>query len=285
MESPGRAYFYLVARGSARLEVDGEEVRHLSVGDAVFIPHGTPHTVRDAPSTKPRVITDGSRCVTNGAHRLGGAGATTSLVTGYFELDGRLPALLESMPTLLLLTPDEANAGPWRAIVQLLLAESASPGPASTIVLQRLADVLFVQALRSLSAKGPCKHKGLGALADPAVHQALGLMHAKVAEPWTVAALASRVGLSRSAFAERFTERVGEPPLQYLARWRMARAAELLRTSDEGIGEIAARVGYESVPSFSKAFVRWQGTRPGALRRRFAGARERRAIDDQAAEE
>ena len=92
-------------------------------------------------------------------------------------------------------------------------------------------------------------------------------MHARVGEPWTVAKLAARVGLSRSGFALRFTELVGEPPLQYLARWRMARAAELLRDTHEGMGEIAAKVGYESVPSFSKAYKRWQGTSPGAFRR------------------
>ena len=96
---------------------------------------------------------------------------------------------------------------------------------------------------------------------------ALALMHAQVAHPWTVAELAARVGLSRSGFSARFTELVGEPPLQYLARWRAARAAELLRGTSEPVSTIAERVGYESTPSFNKAFKRWQGTSPGAYRR------------------
>jgi AraC-like DNA-binding protein len=95
----------------------------------------------------------------------------------------------------------------------------------------------------------------------------LALLHARVEHPWTVAALAARVGLSRSSFAARFHQLVGEPPLQYLARWRMARAAELLEDRKLGIDEIAGRVGYESVPSFTKAFKRWQGNSPGAFRR------------------
>lgn len=86
-----------------------------------------------------------------------------------------------------------------------------------------------------------------------------------------VAKLAKRVGLSRSGFAERFTERVGEAPLQYLVRWRVARAAEFLRDTDDSIAEVAARVGYESVPSFSRTFKRWRGASPAAFRRMAKG--------------
>jgi AraC-like DNA-binding protein len=110
------------------------------------------------------------------------------------------------------------------------------------------------------------------------VSKALGILHARVAEPWTVASLAAKVGLSRSGFAARFTALVGEPPLQYLARWRMARAAELLRDTNESIVEIAERVGYESVPSFGKAFKRWQGESPGAFRREQSAANPLEAL-------
>ncbi len=263
-----RAFFYLVARGTALVEVDGERPLALSVGEVVFIPHGTAHTLRDSATTKPAPVCDGKRCTEGGPRRLGGSGASTTIVAGFFEQRGRQPALLERMPRIVMLSPTDPTSGPWiSATVQLLLAESASPGPASAIVLQRLADVLFVQALRSVAAHVSCKRSGLAALADPPIHQALALMHARVAEPWTVARLAARVGLSRSGFAARFTELVGEPPLQYLARWRIARAAELLREEGGGIAEVAGRVGYESVPSFSKAFKRWQGVSPGTFRR------------------
>lgn len=269
----GRAVFYLVARGTARLEVDGEPPLTLSAGEAAFVPRGAPLTLRDSPSSDPVPVCDGRHAADGGARRIGGTGARTSFLTGFFELGARPPALLAGLPRVVALSPTDGRSGPWvAATIRLLLAESAEPGPASALVLQRLADVLFVQALRSLAAH-PCSGVGLAALADPAIHQALGLMHARVAEPWTVARLASGVGLSRSAFAARFTDLVGEPPLHYLARWRVMRAAELLRDTDDGVVEIAARVGYQSVPSFSKAFLRWQGERPGAFRRTQGASR------------
>ncbi len=267
-----RAFFYLIARGAGVLEVDGERTLSLSAGEIAFIPHGTAHTLRDSPGTIPEPVCDGKRRIDGSPRRIGGDGASTIIIAGFFDLGGRRkPVLLERMPRLVILAPTDPTSGPWIAsTVQLLLAESVAPGPASSIVQQRLADVLFVQALRSLSTRSECKRGGLEALSDPPIHQALGLMHARVGKPWTVSGLAARVGLSRSGFATRFTQLVGEPPLQYLARWRMARAAELLRDTDDGIVQIAERVGYESVPSFSKAFKKWQGLSPGAFRRKRA---------------
>lgn len=195
----------------------------------------------------------------------------TSILAGFFELDvSPRPALLERLPSIVVLAQGGAEADPWiAATVQLYLSESAKPGPASVLVLQRLSEVLFIHALRSVAQPDGCReHSGLRALSDPAIHRALELMHAHVEAPWTVATLAKRAGVSRSSFAARFTELVGEPPLQYLARWRVARAAELLRDTDDSIAEIASRVGYESVPSFGKAFKRWHGTSPGRARSR-----------------
>lgn len=262
-----RAGFYLVVRGAALLEVDGERPRALSTGDVAFIPQGTAHTIRDETARNAIPAHDGPGCRTAGPARIGGAGTPTTLFAGFFEHDGGTkPALLERAPRVFVLAASDGASRPWIAsTVELMLAEIVSPGPASTLVLQRLADVLFIQALRWLSTRHGCGP--VSALTDPPVHQALSLMHARVDERWTVAKLAARVGLSRSGFASRFTAVVGDPPLQYLARLRMARAAELLRETDDSVARIAERVGYESVPSFNKAFKRWQGTSPGALRR------------------
>jgi transcriptional regulator GlxA family with amidase domain len=145
-------------------------------------------------------------------------------------------------------------------------------------VLERLADVLFVLALRSTAADSQCKHNSLAAFADSRIYAALSLMHTRVGELWTVDKLARRVGMSRSGFAARFTQLVGESPLQYLARWRIARAAELLRDTDETVASIAGRVGYESIPSFSRTFKRWQGRSPGAFRRASVRASVRRGL-------
>lgn len=268
MEVPerDRATFYVVARGSARLEVEGEPVHELSAGDTVFIPHGTAHVVRDAKQTKPVRVCDSTPQPGGATRRLGGTGAQTTLIKGFFQFVGRKPSLLEGMPRVIALTSTDPTQHRWTAAtLQLLLAESAAPGPASVLVLQRLADVLFVQTLRAVAAE----RSGLAALADPEVHEALSILHAHVARPWTVAAIAEAVGLSRSAFAARFTALVGEPPLQYLARWRMGRAAELLRETRRRIAEIANDVGYESVPSFNKAFRKWQGQSPTSFRARY----------------
>lgn len=261
-----RATFYVVVRGNARVEVEGEPVCELSAGDTVFIPHGTAHVVRDAKQTKPVRVCDGSPQPRGVTRRLGGSGAQTTLIKGFFQFAGRKPSLLDGMPRVIPLTSIDPAQHRWTAAtLQLLLAESAAPGPASAFVLQRLADVLFVQTLRALATR----HHGLAALADPAIHEALSILHTKVAQPWTVAALAKAVRLSRSGFAARFTALVGEPPLQYLARWRMGRAAELLRETRRRIAEIAQDVGYESVPSFNKAFRKWQGQSPTSYRARF----------------
>jgi AraC-like DNA-binding protein len=264
------AMFYLLARGAARLDVDGEAPVALSTGDVVFLPNGTPHTLRDSAETVPVHVCGEAGGGDGRPRHLGDDGAASSFVAGFFDLGmGRHTALLGTLPRVVALSAKDGAAGPWvAATVALIVAESAAPGPAGTLVMQRLADVLFVQALRSLLSHGDCAKVPLSALSDPHVGRALGVMHAKVADPWTVESLATEVGLSRSGFAARFAALVGEPPLQYLTRWRMARAAELLRDTNESMAEIATTVGYDSVPSFNKAYKRWQGTSPGAFRRR-----------------
>lgn len=261
-----RATFYVVVRGNARFEVEGEPPSELSAGDTLFIPHGTAHVVRDSKHSKPVRVCDGSPQPRGATRRLGGVGAQTTLIKGFFQFAGRKPSLLDGMPRVIRLTSSDPTHHRWTAAtLQLLLTESASPGPASVLVLQRLADVLFVQMLRAIGTQ----YNGLAALADPAIHEALSILHANITEPWTVAALAKKVGLSRSGFAARFSALVGEPPLQYLARWRMGRAAELLRHTQRRVTEIAEDVGYESVPSFNKAFRKWQGQSPTSFRARY----------------
>ncbi len=111
------------------------------------------------------------------------------------------------------------------------------------------------------------QYAGLQALADPSIGAALGLMHGRLSEPWTVERLAAAVGLSRSGFAARFHALVGEPPLHYLARWRMMKAAQWLLETGDSIPHIAERVGYDSAVAFTKAFKRWHGIGPGGYRR------------------
>jgi transcriptional regulator GlxA family with amidase domain len=174
-----------------------------------------------------------------------------------------------ALPPVVHVRGDDGTAIQWlEASLQFVACEMASGQPGAETVVRRLADILFVQAVRAHLAQSGEGAKGwLRALVDPQIGEALGLIHAKPEEPWTVELLASRVAMSRSAFAARFTQLAGEPPLSYLTRWRMDKATRLLRTSNASIGEVAARVGYDAEAAFSKAFKRRIGMAPGAYRR------------------
>lgn len=278
---PSRSYlsFYVVARGGAWLEA-GEPGTHkhvalaLSAGDAVVLPHGSAHSLRDADqSTAAPQTFDYDECPrawTGTVARLGGSGPVTTLVTGVFNFENATHnPLLDSLPPAIHLPAHATTASPQLSgIVPLILAESAGPAPAHRIVLARLADLLLVHALRYWVGNGGNETCGMRAVADPAIGSALRLMHARSAEPWTVDSLASAVAMSRSAFAARFTQLVGEPPLQYLARWRMTRAARLLGDDALSVAAVAEQVGYANAVAFTKAFTRVQGVGPGTFRRR-----------------
>jgi AraC-like DNA-binding protein len=286
---PAREYlsFYVVARGSAWLEIgDAGTSEHysqpLSRGDAVVLPRGSAHMLGDADRNDARPqdfdYANCPRVFLGGSARLGGAGPITSLITGHFTFDrGSRNALLASLPSAIHIPADATTSPQLGGIVPLILSESSAPGPGSPIVLAHLADLLLIHALRhwmANSAHGSC---GMRAIADPAIGTALRLMHAHPAEPWTVARLASAVAMSRSGFAARFTELVGESPLQYLARWRMTTAAKLLGDEGLSVAAVAERVGYANPVAFTKAFSRLQGVGPGAFRRGERGVNGQRA--------
>jgi AraC-like DNA-binding protein len=272
---PQREYlsFYVIARGSAWLELAGVPDLPLSTGDAVILPHGSAHELRDVDRSKVKAQSfDFDACprsLHTHAAELGGNGPVTSIIAGHFTL-GKAPrnALLASLPPAIHLPAGAVSASPQLAgLVPLILSESASPGAGASIVLARLADLLLVHALRLWTSTAGRSACGLRAVTDPAIGGALRLMHARPAESWTVEKLASAVAMSRSAFAARFTELVGEPPLQYLARWRMTMAAQRLREDDAQIADVAQAVGYANPVAFSKAFARMQGVGPGTFRR------------------
>lgn len=271
--------FYVVARGSVWLELApaagraGPVALPLSQGDAVLLPRGAAHELRDAErSVAPREDFDFAACPRaeiRDTARFGGAGPVASLVTGYFTFSSapRNP-LLATLPVAIHLPADAAARGPLGGVVPLIVRESTSPGPGSAVALAHLADLLLIHGLRHWTATEGAATCGLRAVADPAIGAALRLMHERPAEPWTVARLAAEIAMSRSAFAARFAALVGEPPLQYLARWRMTLAARLLRDARRSVAEVAEQVGYGNAVAFTKAFARVQGVGPGAYRRR-----------------
>ncbi len=153
--------------------------------------------------------------------------------------------------------------------LRLIALEVEDLRPGGEAVITRLADVLVIQAIRTWLATDPTARTGwLGALADPQVGRALALVHADPARDWTVAALAGELALSRSTFAARFTELVGEPVMAYVTRWRMLVATDRLQSGDVTVARLAGELGYRSEAAFSRAFTRVVGTSPGRVRSR-----------------
>ena len=275
-------HFYVVTRGTCWLDVQGAaDPIQLGGGDFVLLPKGGRHAIKDAPATPAlpveQVFGSGScdRAKENaqpaGIVRSGGGGAATTLVAGYFATEnGGQNLLFDSLPPVLHVKGDAGTTVRWlEANLQFIASEMASGEPGFETIVSRLADILVVQAVRAHVAQtgGGCKG-WLRALVDPQIGRALSLIHEKPEDDWTVESLASKVGMSRSAFAARFAQLVEEPPLTYLTRWRMQKASRLLETSPAGVAEIAKKVGYDAEAAFSKAFKRWNGVAPGAYRRR-----------------
>jgi AraC-like DNA-binding protein len=260
--------FHVMVRGRGYLDAGGKSLP-VSAGDVMVLGRGCVHTLKDAPRSRAKTIEEMLR---EGmfANRPRGAEGSTLLVCGAFQFDDlRGDMLLSSLPAVIHTHELASDAGPWLAqTVRLLAYEASSEQPGADIVVSRLCDALFVYVIRSVLARLPDGESSLlGALEAPQIGAALRLIHERPAQPWTVASLAEEVGMSRSAFAERFSRVVGESPMQYLTRWRLQKAASLLRGGDAGLAEVAARVGYESDAAFNKAFKRILGVTPGAYRR------------------
>jgi AraC-like DNA-binding protein len=265
-------YLIAVDTGEARLEVSGvKKPLVLSPGDLAFLPRGGPHRMRNAAGSPLHALTtaDCPRVRSFGPLRLGGGGARTTLVLAAFRFRAAHRALsIRRLSRSIHLASGHRRVPPRLAsTLKLFISECTSSEPGASVVVNRLADVLLVEAIRAYIAGIDCPQHGLRGLGDPEIARALGLIHEHPEEHWTVERLASAVALSRSALAARFSALVGAPPADYLARWRMTRAAALLRDSDVPMSEIAARSGYRSEASFNRAFKRLEGVTPGRYRR------------------
>lgn len=268
------ATFHVVTQGDCRLDVDGlQQPIFLNAGDLVVLPQGHGHSLRhdlNSPVVTLEEILAKRPSDSQNVFYFGGGGIATTIVCGhfYFEDWGNNP-LITALSPLILIKGEAGRAIEWLdATLQFLTCEATSNRPGSHTVITRLCDVLFIQAVRAFIASlTECDGCWLRALKDPNIGMAIGLIHRFPEQSWTVATLAERVCMSRSAFAEQFKNLVGEPPLHYLTQVRMRKAVTLLRTSHENLTKIAEHVGYESEAAFSKAFKRWMGQSPGTYRR------------------
>ncbi|MGP3965440.1 AraC family transcriptional regulator [Nonomuraea sp. 3N208] len=250
------AGFHMMLRGECLLlPVRGEPIE-LKAGDVVFLPRELGHGLADA-------ITTPLAQVRPGAH---GDGPVTEMLCGAYRLDqARLHPLLTELPDVMRVPATDS----LRGAIDLLDRELGdAPGPGSDAATSALLDVLLLYMLRAWYESRP-GHETTGwgaALRDPQIMEALRAIHRRPAHPWTVQSLAALAGLSRTAFAQRFTATVGSPPLAYLTWWRMTTAAQLLRDSDLPLRSVAERTGYATEFAFAKAFKRELGTAPGRYR-------------------
>ncbi|SDS77197.1 AraC family transcriptional regulator [Jiangella sp. DSM 45060] len=265
------AAFHVVLQGSGWLRPESGDPVALSAGDVVLFPHGTGHGLAASPST-PLV----ELCEGDPGHRVLTAGVTTAtpelvVLCGQYLVDHDRPhPMLTSLPDVVLL-PNRLGRHPsLRAAVDLLGREVDAPAAGSDAVVPALLDALLLYVLRAWFSDETCAGAHDGgwgtALTDGSVAAALAAMHESPERPWTVESLGAVAGLSRAAFARRFSALVGSAPLTYLTWWRMTTAARLLAETDLPVGAVARRVGYTSEFAFAAAFKREYARPPGRYR-------------------
>jgi AraC-like DNA-binding protein len=274
--------YHVVTRGSCWGAIVGETPVRLEAGDIVLFPHGDAHVMSSAPGMRARAEVPGyfqskGEQLPFTLHCDGVEGprpvsaedvCENMLVCGFLGCDVRpFNPLVATLPRLLHLRSTENHA--WTAqFMRQAVAESQNKRPGGEAMLERMSEMMFVDAVRRYIETLPEESRGwLAGLRDRFVGRALALMHDAPASEWTVDELGRRVGLSRSALHERFAEMIGQPPMQYLTNWRMQVAAALLRDTNATVASVAQEVGYDSEAAFARAFKRLVGTPPAAWRR------------------
>ena len=265
--------FCLLLNGSCFLEPDGSCALELNEGDFVLLPEMPSFTLASDLNLSPTpVALDHSRETHYGT--VSGP-ATMRMLGGYFRFDrANAQLLVKLLPPVIHIKREEPEATRVRRIVELIGEETTADRPGRGLILERLVEVLLVEALRFRSTSAAREEQGLLAgLSDPALAHTLHEIHVDVARRWTVEQLARSAGMSRAVFAERFARKIGMPPMQYLLEWRMALAKNLLRGERPSLADVADRVGYQSASAFSTAFTRLTGRTPSEF------ARDENSID------
>jgi AraC-like DNA-binding protein len=269
------AFFHVLVDGACQARLaDGRDTVDLRPGDVLLFPHDHLHLLGSDVSLDP-VDRGGEPPPDCGVMQIehGGGGAPTHCICGYLAFDPRIcRPLIGGLPGMLKIPLAGDAKGAW--LLELLrvgVRESATQGPGARTLLAKLAELTFVEAMRRYASSLPAEQRGwLAGLRDQYVGKALALMHGNPTRAWTVDVLAHEAALSRSALADRFVDLIGEPPMQYLIRWRLALAAQRLRAGAESVARVAEHCGYDSEAAFNRAFKREFGTPPSAWRKMHA---------------
>jgi AraC-like DNA-binding protein len=274
---PDSLMFHFVTSGRCWLQVEGVEPRQLRLGDLALVPHGEGHRLASEQGTFAAKLFSLPRELVSDRYeilRYGGGGSPMHMICGAVRFDH--PAaqhLVKLLPKMICIDASSSPHMEWiNTMLRFMAAEARELRAGGEAVITRLADILVVQTIRAWMEQDPTAQTGwLGALQHKQIGRAISLIHRDPQRAWTLESLASEVAMSRSAFAARFTELVGEPAMHYVARWRMLLALTWLKEENAPLAEIASRLGYNSEAAFSRAFKRFIGTSPGVARRsRFA---------------
>ena len=283
--APGRGRvipYHLVAEGSCSVRIGSGPPIALATQDVVWFPHGDVHVLASEPGLEPMRITADAivrlaRPDSVTSTRYGGTGPKMRLICGFFACDTELSEpLVRSLPRILKFRGDPQTAA---ALLPASLAASRRnrglPAPPGfQAILCKLSELLFLDAVRAYVETLPEEEGGwFAGLKDPLVAHTLALVHERPAAGWTLERLASAAGTSRTTLAERFVSCLGNPPMQYIAQWRLRLAAQALVSTDRAIKKIASDAGFGTSVAFGRAFKREMGTSPGAWRKRAHNAR------------
>lgn len=270
------AMFYAVVEGECIFIPSSGEARHLSAGDYVVLPRSAHHEILDQRGTPAvpldQILLDASDSAT-GTVKYGGGGSKTKIIGGCLWLEGpHLDLVLSALPANIVMKANDARESSLDLLLPLLQKELTTMKFGSGMIISRISDAIFIEAIRDLVQQLPgTEVNWLRAVQDEVVGTALALMHADLSHPWTLEDLAVRAHVSRSTLTARFQTLVGQAPHQYLIDRRIEWAKHLIVSTNLSVGEIALEVGYDSGQALAKAFKNRTGLTPKQVRARAMG--------------
>ena len=255
--------FHVIAHGDCWLHTqERSAATALHAGDLVICLRNTPHYVTNGPQLPPDDLPRNSPTTEDKP------GESTALICGQCEfLQNYWNPVLEAMPNIMVFSTTNSVGSNLESIIKLMIAEVETNGEGSNAIIDRLSDILFIEAIRTYILLHDNNQGYIAALIDPRLSKALTSFHKQPEINWTVQTLSEEAGMSRSAFADKFKQMVDMSPMEYVTGWRMQHAYEALASDNKSVMQIAEDSGYQSEAAFRKAFKKQFGIGPGIARR------------------